>query len=422
MGSYPVLLVLTIAIVAPLLAEIPIGIRVPALVLEIVLGIVVGPHVLGLATVTPLLSWIGGRLGLGALFFMAGLELDLQKVRGRPLSLAARGWLISIALGAAAAAVLYALPSVHTPMMVALALATTAMGVLTPVLRDGGQLDSEFGRMVLGAGAVGEFGPVVIMSLALTGTYRSSVELILMVVFVAIAVAAALVALGVRPPRFVNLLTRLMESSSQLPVRISLWLLAAFGVLSEKFGFEIVPGAFAAGMVIGLATRGAEGKPLRAKVEAVCFGFLVPFFYVTTGMKFDLTALLRSTTTMLLVPVFLVLLLLVRGTPAFLYRHVLKRGELLPLALLSATALPLVVAITDLGVRRGQLRADIAAALVGAAMLSVLLFPAIAGFLGPRSGRQEAQQEGSTRERGNRGPPHACGVAAYEVMAVISMH
>jgi Kef-type K+ transport system membrane component KefB len=263
-------LVLAIAVAAPLLAEIPMGVRLPALVLEMMLGIVVGPHVLGLASADTLLEWIGGRLGLAALFFMAGMELDLGRVRGRPLSLAARGWVLSLALGLAAAGLLYVLPLLHAPMMVALALTTTALGVLLPILRDAEILDTELGRLVLAAGAVGEFGPIVVMSLVLTREHSSIVEIGLMLAFVAIALGAALVALGARPPGILALLTRTMESSSQLPVRISLLLLAALVVLSEQFGFETVPGAFAAGMVVGLATRGADGKPLRTKIEAVC--------------------------------------------------------------------------------------------------------------------------------------------------------
>lgn len=381
MNSHPVLLVLAIAVIAPLLAEIPIGVRVPALVLEMLLGIVVGPHVLGLATADGLLGWLGGRLGLGALFFMAGMELDLERVRGRPLSLAARGWILSLALGLAAAGLLYVLPFVHAPMMVALALTTTALGVLLPILRDAGELETAFGRLVLAAGTVGEFGPIIVMSLVLTRTYSGWLEIGLMLAFVAIAFGAALVALGARPPRVLALLTRTMESSSQLPVRISLLLLAAFIVLSEQFGFEAVPGAFAAGMVVGLATRGADGKPLRVKIEAVCFGFLVPFFYVTSGIKFDLAALVQNPTTMLLVPVFLALLLVVRGAGVLLYRDVLPNRERLPFALYAATGLPLVVAIAEVGVKTGTMRTVIAAALVGAGMLSVLLFPTIAGAL-----------------------------------------
>jgi len=239
--------------------------------------------------------------------------------------------------------------------------------------------------LVLAAGAIGEFGPIVLMSLVLAPTYSSGTELLLMFAFVALAIGAALVALGMRPPRVLALLSRLMESSSQLPVRLALLFLAGFAVLSEKFGFELVPGAFAAGMVVGLATRGPAGKPLRTRIEAICFGFLVPFFYVTTGLKFDLSALVQSWATLSLVPLFLVLLLVVRGAPVVLYRQVLKREERLPFALLTATALPLVVAIAELGTRTGKLRSDIAAALVGAAMLSVLLFPAIAGALQPKA-------------------------------------
>ena len=379
MNSHPVLIVLLVAVVAPLLAEIPIGVRVPAVVLEMVLGIVIGPQVLGLVTAEGFLELLGGKLGLAALFFMAGMELDLDRVKGRALALAVRGWGVSLALGLAA--MLYVLPIVQSPMMVGLALSTTSLGTLLPILRDAAVLDSAFGRLLLAAGAVGEFGPIVVMSLALTGKFSGWVESGLMLVFVVIAFAAARIALGARPPKILALLTRTMESSSQLPVRISLLLLSFFAVVSEHFGFERIPGAFAAGMVVGLASRGAQGKPLRTKIEAVCFGFLVPFFFVTSGIKFDLARLLHSTQAMLLLPMFLILLFVVRGTPVLLYRRDLPAGQRLPFALYTATALPLVVAISNIGVATQQMRPDIAAALVGAALLSVLLFPTLAGVL-----------------------------------------
>jgi Kef-type K+ transport system membrane component KefB len=381
MSSHPVLLVMLIAVAAPLLAEIPMGVRLPVVVLEMVLGIVVGPQVLGLATADGVLGWLGDRLGLGALFFMVGMELDLDRVKGRPLMLAIRGWGVSIALGLAVAAILYVLPMVHSPMMVGLALSTTTLGTLLPILRDAAVLDSAFGRLVLAAGAVGEFGPVVVISLVFTGRFGGLVESGLMLVFVVIAFAAARIALGTRPPKILALFTRTMESSSQLPVRISMLLLSGFIVLSENFGFELIPGAFAAGMVVGLASRGAEGKPLRTKIEAVCFGFLVPFFFVTRGIKFDLATLLHSAQAMLLLTLFLILLFVVRGAPIFLYRRDLPAGQRLPFALYTATALPLVVAISEIGVQTQRMRPDIATALVGAAMLSVLLFPTLAGVL-----------------------------------------
>ncbi len=385
MNSHPVLLVLAIAVLAPLLAEIPVGFRLPALVLEMVLGIVVGPHVLGWATDEGLLGWLGGTLGLAALFLMAGMELDLERVRGRPLSLATRGWFLSLVLAVAAAGLLHGLPFVHAPLMIALALPTTALGVVLPILRDEHEMESAFGRMVLAAGAAGEFLPVIVMSLVLTGTHSGWIEIGLMLGFVAIALAAALVALSTHPPRLVALLGRTLESSSQLPVRIAVLLVTAFVVLSESLGFEVVPGAFAAGMVVGLATRGPEGRPLRAKVEAVCFGFLVPFFFVASGIRFDLKALLNGATPLLLVPVFLALLLLIRGVPVLLYRSDLAKNERLPFALYSATTLPIVVAIAEIGVRTKRLGTDMSAALVGAAMLSVLVFPALAGKLRSRA-------------------------------------
>ena len=381
MSSHPVLLVLGIAVLAPLLAEIPIGFRLPTVVLEMMFGIIVGPDVLGLVKAEGLIDWLGGTLGLAALFFMAGLELDLGRVKGAPLRLAVLGWMLSLVLAFSAAMLLHFLPHVHAPMMIAIALSTTALGTLLPILSDAGESDTVFGRMVLAAGAVGEFGPVVVMSLVLTQGSSGWFEVVLLLAFVAIACLAALVALGVRPPRMLSLLTRTMHASSQLPVRLALFLLAAFVVVSEDFGFEAIPGAFAAGMVVGLATRGEDGKPLRYKIEAVAFGFLVPFFFVTSGVKFELAMVLHSTEALALVPVFLGLMLFVRGAPVLLYRNVLSRYERLPFALYSATALPILIAVAQIGVRTGRLHPAIASALIGAGMLSVLLFPTVAGIL-----------------------------------------
>ena len=158
-------------------------------------------------------------------------------------------------------------------------------------------------------------------------------------------------------------------------------MLACFDVLSERFGLEAVLGAFAAGMVVSLASRGEAGSVFREKMEAICFGFFVPFFFVVSGVNLDLGALLHSAKTLLLVPLFLTLFLVARGAPVFLYRRDLAKDERWPFALYSATALPMIVAITTIGVRTGRMKPDVAAALVGAGLLSVLLFPMIAGAL-----------------------------------------
>ena len=382
LSDYPALTVMAIAVAAALLAEIRIGLlRVPAVVWQMVFGMLLGPHIFALAKPGPLLEWFGHSAGLGALFFMAGMELDLEKVKGRPLSLALRGWVFSLAMAFAVSALLYWRGLVLSPVLVALVLTTTAMGTFMPMLRDAGHFDSKFGNLVLAAGAVGEFCPIIVVSLLLTHVYGAWQQIALMLGFVALAVGAALIAVGFRQPTVLALLERHMHSSTQLPILISVLLLAAFDVLSKKIGLETVIGAFAAGMIVGLASRGERGKLFREKMQAICFGLLVPCFFVISGMDLDADALVRSTRSMLLVPIFLGLFLLVRGAPVWLYRKDLVPDERWPFALYSATALSMVVAITDIGVRTGRMRSEIAAALVGAGLLSVLLFPTIAGAM-----------------------------------------
>ena len=382
LSAHPIFAVLAIAVISSLLAELRLGdLRVPVVVWEMLFGILLGPQVLGWLKAGGQLQWLGDVLGLAALFFMAGLDLDLQKVRGRPISLALRGWVLSLALAVAAAALLHRLPDIQAPMMVTLVLTTTAIGTFMPMLRDAGQLDSKFGAYVLGAGAVGEFAPIIVVSLVLTRVYGAWEELAWMLCFAAIAIGVAVIALWYRPPKVLKLLERHMHSSTQLPISLSLLVLASFDLFSQGIGLESVLGAFSAGMVVGLAAQGETGKMFRAKSEALAFGFVVPFFFVASGINLDLASLLRSTKSMMMLPIFLFLLLLVRGTPVLLYRRDLPKREWLPFALYSATALPMVVAIADIGVRSGRLPADIAAALVGAALLSVLLFPTIAGAL-----------------------------------------
>jgi len=189
-----------------------------------------------------------------------------------------------------------------------------------------------------------------------------------------------------------------MRTSTQLPVRISLLMLFALFVLAEEFGFESIFGAFAAGLVVGQVTRGEGGKSLREKLDAVAFGWFYPFFFVGTGVKFDVAALGQDLTTAILVPAFVVLFLVIRGIPVFLYRNDVTRAELLPFALASAVpSLSLIVVITEIGVRAKTMNPDVAAALVGAALLAVLLFPTVAGVLLPRPAAQMPVARGASQ-------------------------
>ena len=391
LNAYPVLTVLIIATISSLLAELPLRFRVPMVVWEMILGILIGPHLLGLARPMGHFTMGGeervdtytlmGERGLAALFFVAGLDLDLKHVRGRPLKLALGGWLISVAVALAAAVVLHTLPMVRAPMMIALALTTTAMGTFMPSLHDAGMLKTRFGTHVLAAGAVGEFGPILCASVVLSRGTPGWEDAALALVFVALAALAAAVALGYREPRVLALLSRTLQSSSQLPVLITLVILFSFAVLSQKIGLESVLGAFSAGMILRLAIEGSRSTLFREKIDAICYGFLIPFFFVLSGMTLNLSAFVHSSKAVLLIPLFLVLFLVVRGVPVILYRRDLAPHERLPFMLYSGTALPLVVAITNLGVSRAGMSDEVAAAMVGGALLSVLLFPAAAQAL-----------------------------------------
>jgi Kef-type K+ transport system membrane component KefB len=270
--------------------------------------------------------------------------------------------------------------------MVTLALCTTGLGVLVPIFRDADQLGTPFGRLFLAAGTVGEVGPIIAMSLLLSQQYTSWQEGGFLLAFLVIVAIAIAVGMDLRPPKLLAMLSRHMHKSTQLPVRISLLILAVLLLLAERFGFESILGAFAAGMVLGQATRGEGGKGLRDKLESVSFGWFYPFFFVGTGIKFNVVALGQDVTTALLVPVFAALFLIVRGIPVLLYRGQVSSEQRLPFALSSAVpSLSIIVVITEIGTRAKLMIPDVAAALIGAALLSVLLFPTIAGALLSRS-------------------------------------
>lgn len=378
-------LIVVVAVLAPLLAEWLKRFRVPGVVLEIGLGILIGQQVLGWASVTTVVASFG-NLGLSFLMFLAGFEIDLDRIKGRPLNRATIGWFVSLAVALGVAAVLVVTGFAISDLLIGLALTTTALGTLLPMLRDADALESEFGALVLAVGTVGEFLPIVAIALLLTSDNPGATALLL-VVFIVLAVGATLVATRARSPRVVGLMQRHLNSSAQLPVRIAVLMVVGLVWVASHLGLDVLLGAFAAGIIVRLFTAGEEQHAVGSKLEAIGFGFLVPIFFVVSGMKFDLDALTSDPTTLLRVPLFLALFLVVRGLPALLlYRKDLPRPDRAALAFFSATALPLVVVITGIGLDTGRMRPENAAALVGAGMLSVLLFPLIGFAIRRRAG------------------------------------
>jgi Kef-type K+ transport system membrane component KefB len=365
-------------VVAPLLAEVFSRFRIPSVLFEIVLGIIIGTHVLGWAEVTDFVDAMS-TLGLSFLMFMAGYEVDLPTMRGKPLNLALKGYVGTLVLGLAVAGVLVLEGFVLNDLLVGLALTTTALGVLLPMMSDRHMIETSRGRFLLGAGSVGEFGPIVMITLLLSGN-RPVEEALLLLVFIASAVGAGVLAMRPQPPAFIELLQRHFYTSSQLPVRITMLLLSVMVLFAFELKLDTILGAFTAGMLLRLLRDEDNVEILDLKLQAIGYGFLIPIFFVVSGMNFDLDALLNDPATFLRVPIFLALFFGVRGLPAlWVYRHELPPRARLGLALLQSTALPLVVVITTIGLESEKMKPATATSLVGAAMLSVLVYP-LTGF------------------------------------------
>ncbi len=254
--AVPTLVLIALAaVLAPILADASRRIvPIPEVVIQIGLGILIGPYVLALTHPSTIVSALSD-LGLTYLMFLAGTELDLNRLREGHMSLAATSWLASLVLALALGAMLKATGLVLDTVVVGLCLTTTALGTLLPVLRDTGVLKTSFGPTVLSVGAVGEFGPVLAVALLLTSR-DASLTVLLLAAFVAIAVLAALLATQVHPPRLVAMLSRHLHSSSQLPVRISVLLVILLVYLAMKLSLDVLLGAFAAGVVVRLFIRG----------------------------------------------------------------------------------------------------------------------------------------------------------------------
>jgi Kef-type K+ transport system membrane component KefB len=360
------------ALAAITVAAVPGRLAPPVVVVELLLGIVVGPEVLDLAKTDDFIDFFA-NLGLGMLFFFAGYEIDFERIKGTPLKLGLLGWLVSIALAYGIGGALAAAGVVLSFLFTGSAMATTAIGTLIPILRDRGELKTRFGTYLLAAGGVGEFGPILLVTLVLS-TKQPLHEAAILVAFVALALTLALGSVRLAW-RGWPALERTFEASSQLAVRITVVLVFGLVLLAGELGLDVLLGGFVAGMIVRLALKGRELAVFESKLTAVGFGFFIPFFFVTSGIAFDLDAL-GSATALLKLAMFLGLFLVVRGTPALLlYRSVLKARQRAALAFYSATELPLVVAITTLATDGGHMKSSTAAGLVGAAMLSTLIFP-----------------------------------------------
>jgi Kef-type K+ transport system membrane component KefB len=374
------LVVAAVAVLAPLAVGFAPRLRIPAVVLEIIGGIIIGPSGLGWVHVDLPVA-ILALFGLAFLLFLAGLEIDVHRLRGRLLRYAVLGYLVGLILGYGAGASFQALGWVSQPLLIAITLSATALGLVVPVLKDAGQVRSQVGQTALAAASVADFTAIVLLSLFFSSSGSSTgAKVVVLGAFAGLVAVTALVVSGAsRSMRLGQVLVRLQDTTAEIRVRCAVLLLVAFTALAERFGLESILGAFLAGAIVGLVDRDSASHPnFRAKLDAIGYGFLVPVFFVSSGIRLDLTGLLHSPSALVRVPVFLLALLVARGGPALLGLRANGPRATLALGLLQATSLPFIVTITQIGVALGKITPVTAAALVCAGLLSVLIFPLLA--------------------------------------------
>ena len=382
------LIIAGIAVLVPVVLDLVPRLPVPEAALEVIAGIVVGPSVLGWVRVDAPVQVLSD-LGLGMLLFLAGLEIDLDRLRGPLARLAVTAFAVSAVLALLCAYAFGLAGQAKQPLLLAIILMSTSTGLLLPLLKDAGEDATEFGQLVMTAAALAEIVPILLLSLFFSAASTTpQAQLISLAIFVVLLVMSGIALSRVRRlDRVARLLNHLADSSAQLRVRSSLTLALAFGVLAYRFGFASILGAFAAGLLVRLIelSRGTPHPQFKTKMEGIGFGFLIPIFFISTGVEFQLKALLASPVALAEVPLFLAALLFVRGLPALLYVRSIGRRRAEAAGLLQAVTLTFVIVATQIGILDGKITPTAAASLLAAGLLSTVVFPAGAKRLLPRA-------------------------------------
>ena len=375
------LIIVAAGFAAPLALGLVPRLRLPAVVLEIVVGIVIGPAVLGWVEVDDPVE-VMALVGLAFLLFLAGLEIDIGALRGRLLRSASEAFAASLALAVGAGLALDAIGVADEPLLIAVILASTSLGVIVPVLADAGEVHTRFGQLVIAGASIADFASILLLTLLFTGESSGlDAKLILIGLFVlAIVAVAVAVAEAERSRRISAALVRLQDTSAQIRVRGAFVLLVGMVALAEQLGLELILGAFAAGAILNHldADEAMTHPEFRGKLAAVGFGVFIPVFFVTSGVRFDLDALFADSAALAAIPAFLLALIVARGLPALLYRGQFDSRRVIAAGLLQATSLPFIVAATEIGQELGLIDAATSAGFIAAGLVSVLVFPLVA--------------------------------------------
>lgn len=397
-GFTNLLVVTLVALLAPLALGFAPGVRMPAVVLEILAGVVLGPSVLDVVEVDLAVSVVA-VLGLAFLLFLAGLEIDLRLLRGAPLRAALLGYALTLALGLAVGAGMSAVGWADGPFLIAVTLSATSLGLVVPVLKDADRLSTPLGQTVVVCVSVADFAAIVLLSLFFsTSAQGTGARIAMLALFAALVALAGLATRAVAGSMSLGpVVARLQDSTAQIRVRAAVLLMVAFVALASRLGLETILGAFVAGAVVGMVDRDSTTHPhFRAKLDAVGYGFLIPVFFIASGLRLDLAGLLESPGALARVPVLALALVVVRGLPAAVLWGRFDASSVVAAGLLQATSLPFLVTAGQIGVATGTITPITSAALVCAGLISVIAFPALALGLLRRSAQDLARDTPAT--------------------------
>jgi Kef-type K+ transport system membrane component KefB len=357
-------------------------VKVASAVIELIAGMLVGPALLGWVEIDAPVQ-IMAAIGVSFLLFLAGMELDLRVLKGAALRLGAAGFVLSLTLAIAIELTFKYFGQVNTPFLVAIALSATSVGIVVPILNDSGYLHTPTGVFTLAGASAAEFGTIVLLGLFFARSgYSPAVEVVGLIV---LAVLAVLLFFGLiwlsRREATQRIFRRLDDTSSQVRVRLAVLVLLAAAAFAAALGFEAILGTFLAGAIFAVVIRGWDDLgTFKKKLDGVGFGFFVPVFFIASGMRLDLSALL-GWYEMARVLVLLLVLLLVRALPVLLYRKHLSGREMLASGLLQATNLSFVVVAVTVGESIGAITYSGGTGLIAAGLLSAVIFPPIAHML-----------------------------------------
>jgi Kef-type K+ transport system membrane component KefB len=377
-------IVAVIAFLAPLIRGMAPQILVPAIVLELVAGIIVGPHGLGLAESTGPVN-VFSTVGLACLLFLAGREIQVERLRGALLTTSLAGFAISFALAFGCAATLHAVGLIKTPLLVAIVFVATSLSIIIVPLKDAHETDSDFGQQVISAAAIAEFGAVVLLSFFYSGEREGAATELLHLSLFVLAAAMILLSLtrGASLRRITDAINRLEGTSAQIRVRGDFALVAVVAGVASQLGLETILAAFTVGLIRGMTS--AKDERQEERLDAVTLGIFIPFFFVDSGLNFNVGALFASTSAFIRLPLFLLAILIVRALPALLYRRRFVTRRTAAAGLLQATSLSFIVVATQIGLMLDIMYTATATALVGAGLITVMIFPTLAlALLGKR--------------------------------------